>query len=74
MLYKRLSTLSLISENILFNIYQGIFEVSEELQKGNKDKAEEKIKHMSDVLLAIKKQEEMEMAREGNPDDMLKNL
>lgn len=73
-LYTKITTSASVSEDILAKVYQWIFEVAAELEKGNKGKAEEKIKHMSDVLLAIKRQEEMEMAREGNPDDMLKNL
>lgn len=74
MLYEKVSTSSMLSETSLSNIYQGIFEVAEELGKWNKNKAEEKIKHMADVLMAIKKQEEMEMAREWNPDDLLQSL
>ncbi len=73
-LYAKITAASSVSEEILLKIYQWIFEIAAELEKGNTTKAQEKLKHMSDVLLAIKQQEEMEMAREGNPDDMLKNL
>lgn len=74
MLYTKLNTSSPVSETILAKVYQWIFEVAAELEKWNNGKAEEKIKHMSDVLMAIRKQEEMEIAREWNPDDLLQSL
>lgn len=74
MLYTKITVLASVSETILSKIYQWIFEVAAELEQWNKKKAEEKIKHMSDVLMAIRKQEEMEIAREWNPDDLLQSL
>lgn len=73
-LYAKITASASVSDNILAKVYQWVLEVAAELEKGNKNKAEERIKNMSDVLLAIKRQEDMEMAREGSPDDMLKNL
>ncbi len=72
--YKTISKLTIVSEQILVYIYQGIFEIAAEIELGNKDKAEDKIKHMAEILMTIRKQEEMEREREGNPDEMLKSL
>ena len=74
MFYKKITTIKNIKENILMYVYQGIFEVANALEVGNKVEAEDKIKHMADVLMAIRKQEETEMQREWNPDELLKNL
>lgn len=74
MFYKTISSLSKISDSVLIYIYQSILEIANEIEAGRKDEAQDKIKKMSEVLMVIKKQEEMEMKREGNPDDLLKNL
>lgn len=74
MFYTTISKLSNVSEKALVLIYQGIFEIAADIEAWNKDKAQDKIKKMAEVLMAIKKQEEMEREREGNPDDMLKSI
>lgn len=74
MFYKTLNTISKISDAVLIYIYQGILEIAEDIEAGKKDQAQDKIKKMSEVLMMIKKQEEMEREREGNPDDLLKNI
>ena len=74
MFYKTISTLKEISETVLIYIYQGILEVAEAIQAGKKDEAQEKIKKMAEVLMVIRKQEEMEREREGNPDELLKKM
>lgn len=74
MFYTTVSTLDKVPENILMYIYQGILEVAEEISAGNKDEAQNKIKKMADVLMMIKKQEEMERQREWNPEELLKNM
>ncbi|MEI6118008.1 MAG: hypothetical protein WCP92_01820 [bacterium] len=64
MFYTTISTLDKVPENVLIYIYQGILEVAEEIRAGNKDEAQNKIKKMADVLMMIRKQEEMERERE----------
>ena len=64
MFYKTVSDIDDIPENILMYIYQGILEVAEEISAGNKEEAQDKIKKMADVLMMIRKQEEMEKERE----------
>jgi hypothetical protein len=74
LLYVALMQNETIAEQTLVTIYQGIFEVAAEIEIGNKVQAEDKIKKMGEVLISIRKKEEMEMLREWNPDDMLKDL
>ncbi|MCX6824417.1 MAG: hypothetical protein NT085_04820 [candidate division SR1 bacterium] len=74
MFYKTVSDIDDIPENILMYIYQGILEVAEEISAGNKEEAQDKIKKMADVLMMIRKQEEMEKEREGNPEELLKGM
>lgn len=74
MFYKTITTLTKVSENVLLYIYQSIFEIANELEAGNKAQAEDKIKSMAEVIMAIKKEEELERKREGDPDDLLKKL
>jgi len=74
MFYKTISTLSRISEAVLLYLYQSILEIAAEIDAGRKDNAQEKIKKMAEVIMAIKKEEEMEREREGDPDNMLKNM
>jgi len=74
MFYKTLTTLTTASESVLIYLYQGILEIAEEINAGNQNSAQEKIKKMAEVLMAIRKQEEMEREREGNPDELLKNI
>lgn len=69
-----ISKLKNVSEELLVYVYQGIFEITIEIEAGNKNKAEDKIKNMAEVLMAIRKQEEMERIREENPDEILKNI
>jgi len=58
----------------LLYLYQSILEIAAEIEAGDQNEAQEKIKKMAEVLMTIRKQEEMEREREGNPDDMLKNI
>ena len=74
MFYKTLTTLTSVSESVLIYLYQGILEIAEEINAGNQNSAQEKIKKMAEVLMAIRKQEEMEREREGNPDELLKSM
>jgi len=74
MFYKTVSTLDNVAENVLMYIYQGILEVAEEISAGNKDEAQNKIKKMADVLMMIRKQEEMERQREWDPEELLKKM
>lgn len=74
MFYTTLAGLEEISDTILVYMYQSILEIAEEISAGRKNDAQDKIKKMAEVLMMIKKQEERERAREGNPDDMLKNM
>lgn|GEM_PF-1458585 len=74
MFYKTLNTITKISDPVLVYIYQGILEIAQDIEAGKQDQAQDKIKKMSEVLMMIKKQEEMEREREGNPDDLLKNI
>ena len=72
--YKTVKSLPFISDNVLHYLYQSILEISDEIEAGRKDEAQNKIKKMSEVLMMIKKQEEMEKEREGSPDELLKNI
>ncbi len=63
-----------ISDPVLVYLYQSILEIADEIEAGRKDEAQDKIKKMSEVLMAIKKQEELEREREGNPDTILENI
>lgn len=74
MFYKAINSLNTISETILIYIYQGILEIAEELAAWRKDQAQEKIKKMAEIIMMIRKQEEMEREHEGNPDDLLKSI
>lgn len=74
MFYKTVNSLEKVPEKVLIYIYQWIIEIAESIEQWKKEDAQEKIKHMSEVLMTIKKQEEMEREREGNPDEMLKNM
>lgn len=73
-LYERVTILPDIPETILTNIYQGILEVAQSLQQGNKAEQLEKIKNISMVMENLHQEEILEKEREGNPDDMLKFL
>ena len=74
MFYATINKLNKVSEKILIYIYQWILEIATEIESGNKGKAKDKIKTMGEVLMMIKKQEELERTREGNPDDMLNSI
>ena len=64
MFYTTVSTLPTISESILEYLYQSIMEIAEEIRSGKTNEAQNKIKKMAEVLLMIRKQEEMERQRE----------
>lgn len=74
LLYTKINSLDNVSDSILVSIYQSILEIAEEISTGKKNKAQDKIKKMSEVLMMIKKQEEMEREREWNPDELLKKM
>lgn len=74
MFYKTINEVKNISEQVLVYIYQGIMEIATEIEAWRHNNIQEKIKKISEVLMMIKKQEEMEREREGNPDDILKSL
>lgn len=74
MFYRTVDTLSHVSETMLLNIYKTILDIATDIEKWNKEAAQNKIKKMGEVLLTIKKQEEMEREREGSPDEILKNM
>ena len=72
--YTTVSTLPTISESILEYLYQSIMEIAEEIRSGKTNEAQNKIKKMAEVLMNIRREEEMERAREGNPENLLNNL
>jgi hypothetical protein len=74
MFYETLSHIEHVSDNVLLYLYQSILEIAEEISAGRKDSAQDKIKKMGEILMMIRQQEEMERQREGNPDDLLKNM
>ena len=74
MFYKTLNTLSNVSDTVLVYLYQSILEIANDIVAGKKDQAQDKIKKMSEILMMIRKQEEMEREREGNPQELLKNI
>ncbi len=74
MFYKTVSTLTTVSESVLEYLYQSIMEIAAEIAWGKTDEAQDKIKKMAEVLMNIRRQEEMERAREGNPENLLKDL
>ena len=74
MFYKTVSSVKNISESSLAYLYQSILEIAQELESGRKDQAQDKIRKISEVMMAIKKQEEQERNREGDPDETLKNI
>lgn len=74
MFYKTLLTLDKVSKEVLIYLYQGILEIAEEISAGKTDSAQNKIKNMAEVLMHIRKQEEMERVREGDPENLLKNM
>jgi len=73
-LYARVTDLPDIPEAILTSIYQGILEVAQSIQQGNKAEEMANIKKISIVMETLHQQEKLEKEREGNPDDMLKSL
>ena len=74
MFYRTIKLMNNVSENMLVYIYTSIMEVAADIEAGRKEQAQNKIKNMAEVLMAIRKQEEMEREREGNPENMLKNI
>jgi hypothetical protein len=74
MFYKTINSLNKISEKILLYIYQSILEIATSIETWKKDQVQDKIKNMAEVLMAIRKQEEMEREKEGNVEDLLKNI
>jgi len=74
MFYTTVRSMHNISETALIYLYQAILEIVEEIDAERKDEAQEKIKRMAEVLMVMKKQEEMEMEHEGNSDDIGENL
>ncbi len=74
MFYTTVNVLPDISENVLEYLYQSIMEIAQEIAAGNKSEAQDKIKKMAEVLLMIRKQEEMERQREWDPEELLINM
>lgn len=74
MFYKTIISLHNVQENVLISIYQSILEIAEELAAGRKDEAQDKIIRMTEILMEIRKQEEIDKVREGNPEDILKKI
>lgn len=74
MFYTTLASLQNISDTVLLYMYQSILEIAEEIRAGRKHDAQNTIKKMSELLMIIKKQEEMERSQEWNPDDILQNM
>lgn len=74
MFYKTLIALPNVSKDVLTYLYQSILEIAEEIAVGNQTEAQNKIKNMAEVLMHIRKQEEMERVREGDPENLLKNI
>jgi len=74
MFYKTVNTLPAISAAVLEYLYQSIMEIAQEISVGNNNEAQDKIKKMAEVLMMIRKQEEMEKEREGDPENLLKNI
>lgn len=74
MLYKTVSTLDSVSQKVLLYLYQSIMEIAQEISVGNKNEAQDKIKKMTEVIMMIRRQEEIEKAREGDPENLLKNI
>ena len=74
MFYKTVNSLAKVSESVLLYLYQSIMEIATDIEAGRKDVVQDKIKKMAEVLMMIKKQEEMEREREGNPEELLKKI
>lgn len=74
MFYKTVRELEHPSDDVLLYLYKSILEIAEDVSKWKKGKVEEKIKNMAEVLMKIRKEEELAREREGNPDEMLKNI
>jgi hypothetical protein len=72
--YTTVTSLSNISDKILLYLYQSILGIAEEIDVGRKDEAQDKIKKMAEVLIKIRRQEQLERQHEGNPDDVLKSM
>ena len=69
-------TLSMIkvSESVLVYIYESIFSIIDDIQKGNMAKARSRIEQMTDILKRIHEEEAADKIREWNPDNLLNNL
>lgn len=74
MLYTTIPASSTVSEDILIQLYQAILEIAQEIRSGKKEKTQDKINKMAQIIIDINKQEKMEKEREWNPDDMLKKI
>ena len=74
MFYKTINILPDISDSVLEYLYQSIMEIAQEIAEGNKDEAQNKIKKMGEILMMIRKKEELEREHEGSPEELLKNM
>lgn len=63
-----------IPENILVLVYTGILEVSNELEKWNKETENQNLKKAINFIEKIQEQEQLENEEEWNPDDLLKDI
>lgn len=72
--YKTVSSFREIPEQILLFVYQSVFEIANAIKQWNKSVAEEKTKKIGEILMSIKKQEEMEREKEESPDALLQNI
>jgi hypothetical protein len=64
MFYETIIALNKVPDESLTYLYQSILEIAEELKVGNKVAAENKIQKMSQILLDIKRREEIDRQRE----------
>lgn len=74
MFYTTITTLSSVSEEVLIYIYTWILEIAEKIEQGKNSDAEDKIRKMAEVLMAITKKEEQEREREWSPEHLLEQI
>lgn len=72
--YAQIHALDKVTDNTLLSLYQSILEIAQELRQGKKNRAQDGIKRMEQIWMMIKKQEEKEKEREGNPDELLQYM
>ena len=72
--YKTLTIIINISDDIILYIYKSILEISLELERGNKEIAEKKIKHMTTIIQTIKDEEKIDKLKDWDIESILKKI